>query len=157
MHDIPLLFGLGDTVVTNGSRVTLLGHARFSYGRGFWDEFWGHDQSGDSCWLSVDEGDIVLQHPTSSLDSIQDYNALTIGKRLFFNDDTYTITELDIGECVALRGSFEELLQIGETYRFFNAQSERNNLLSGEFWDGGQSLFVGQWSDPFAIQIEKAA
>lgn len=41
MHDVPQLFDVGDTIRCDTTRITVHGHARFSYGRGFWEEFWG--------------------------------------------------------------------------------------------------------------------
>ncbi|WP_156916803.1 hypothetical protein [Leisingera aquimarina] len=46
MHATPMLFGLGGTTRLGGRSLQILGHARFAYGRGFWDEFWALDTSG---------------------------------------------------------------------------------------------------------------
>ena len=40
MQDAPSLFHLGQDMIVEGRRITPIGHARFSYGRGWWDEFW---------------------------------------------------------------------------------------------------------------------
>jgi len=38
-----------------------LGKICYSYGRGFWEEWWVKDTQNNEYWLSVDEGDLVLQ------------------------------------------------------------------------------------------------
>ena len=47
MAEVPLLFDIGDTVICGKTKVELHGHARFSYGRGWWDEYWGTDTRGE--------------------------------------------------------------------------------------------------------------
>jgi len=41
-----------------------LGKIRYSYGRGFWEEWWIKDTQNNEYWLSIDEGDLVLQQKT---------------------------------------------------------------------------------------------
>ena len=63
MHDFPMLFGLHDTVTADGKNFLITGHARYDYGRGTWDEMYGEDGSGKGAWISIDEGDVVIQYP----------------------------------------------------------------------------------------------
>lgn len=155
MAEVPMLFDIGDTVTAGETRVTLHGHARFSYGRGFWEEFWGTDAKGESMWVSVDEGDIVVQRPVPERNFPRAQGEMRPGRGLISQGRNFTVVELDEAECVALRGSFDEELSVGETYRFVNAQSGDGMLLSGEFWDGGQLWFMGFWFDPFEIEVRK--
>ena len=155
MHDSPMLFGLGDSVRLGRTMATLHGHARFSYGRGWWDEFWITNGSGRGGWLSVDEGDIVLQFPLDRSRIPTRIGRARIGQMIRMDGQAWTVTELNDAECVALRGSFGEALTVGETYRFLNADGEDGSLLSAELWDGGEAWFLGDWFDPFAIRITR--
>lgn len=157
MHDAPLLFGLGDTVTFGTLGITMYGHARFSYGRGFWDEFWGATDTGEPRWVSVDEGDIVIQRALPEAQSPKIEQHLETGSEFLWNRDIHTVVEVGTGECVAVRGSFDEELRVGETYRYINATSDIDTFLSGEFWPGGQRWFEGRWFDPYDIKIERAA
>ena len=156
MHAAPTLIGLGDSVTLGRSTVEIHGHARFSYGRGFWDEFWGVTGSGASRWVSVDEGDVVYQRPLEPEDWPRHNGHFRTDGHLIAVGDEFDILELDSAECVAVAGSFDEALMVGETYRFVNAQSPRGRLLSGEIWQGGESWFLGDWFDPFEITVRKA-
>ncbi|WGW04653.1 DUF4178 domain-containing protein [Tropicibacter oceani] len=154
MHDGPKLFDLGDTVGLGDATVQILGHARFSYGRGWWDEFWGLDESQRSVWVSVDEGDIVLQYPVKAEFWPPVAPAAPLGSTFQHRDETWRVIERDKAECIALKGSFGEQLAVGERYSFVNAQSDSGALMSGEFWEGGRSWFLGFWFDPFDVRIE---
>lgn len=156
MHDVPMLIGLGDQVTLGRTVVEIHGHARFSYGRGFWEEFWGLNASGASRWVSVDEGDVVMQRPLDRSDWPQHDGHFRTDRHLSARGMKFDVIEVDSAECVAVSGSFDEALLVGETYRFVNAQSPRGQLLSGEIWDGGESWFLGEWYDPFEITVRKA-
>ncbi|MFZ7091079.1 DUF4178 domain-containing protein [Primorskyibacter sp. 2E233] len=154
MHDGPKLFDLGDTVRLGEATVQIMGHARFSYGRGWWDEFWGLDEEQRSVWVSVDEGDIILQYPMKESFWPPLQSGSPVGTAFKHRDETWRVVEHDKAECIALRGSFGEQLAVGETYRFINAQSESGALMSGEFWEDGRAWFLGFWHDPFEIKVE---
>ncbi len=153
MHDGPALFGVGDAVRLGKALIQITGHARFSYGRGWWDEYWGFDEDQRGCWVSVDEGDVVLQYPITKDFWPRVARTARVGTPFRYRDDDWQVTEADAAECVALRGSFGEQLEVGETYTFLNASGPGGELLSGEFWEGGQSWYVGYWFDPFDVVV----
>lgn len=154
MHDGPMLFGLGDHVRFSKTHVDILGHARFSYGRGWWDEFWGMDGRGNSLWISVDEGDIVIQRPLDPKDAPRIARNAPLGSTAEFQGLALRLSERDRATCVAVRGSFYEVLYIGDSYDFVNLQGPDGLLVSGEFWEGGESWFTGEWSDPFEVAVD---
>lgn len=154
MHDVPQLFDVGDTIMCDTTQVTIHGHARFSYGRGFWEEFWGLDFHHQSVWVSVDEGDVIVQRPAPRRSWPTVTRAMIVGRDFSYDGTNYTVIEEDNAECVALRGSFDEVLQVGARYRFINAQSGANDVLSGEICNEDQRWFIGRWIDPFLVVNE---
>lgn len=157
MHDTVSLFDIGDTVKAGGQIITLRGKARFSYGRGFWDEFWGLDERNESVWVSLDEGDVAIQRELDNASVSHAVRQATIGDAIIVNDDEYIITEIEQAECVALRGVFDHALKVGETYGFFNASGLGSAILSYEYWDGGTQLYLGNWFNPFDVVVEPAS
>lgn len=153
MHEAPLLFGIGDQVVLGRTSTMIIGHARYSYGRGFWDEFCGVDGAGGSCWISVDEGDVVWQRRVSGEREPRFAPPFKPGETLDFDSATFTVTEIETAECVALRGQFDAVLRVGEKHDFVNASAGDDELLSGEFWAGNAQWFHGYWYDPFDVRV----
>ncbi|GGE32807.1 hypothetical protein GCM10011360_20830 [Primorskyibacter flagellatus] len=155
MHDAPLLFGIGDRVACAPGTFDILGHARFSYGRGWWDEFWALDTKGQSAWLSIDEGDVAVQRSIRGSGGPKAGDTMRPGDAFTHHGTNYRVTEIDRATCIALRGEFDEALSVGETYTFLNALSGNGKLLSGEFQDGPTLWFEGHWIDPFEIVVER--
>ena len=153
MHDAPLLFGLGDRIHLAGSWREAVGHARFSYGPGWWDEFWVEDASGDGRWVSIDEGDIVSQKPLYP--PPRQAIPRRVGAVVSFGEG-YRVSEIGQGRCIALRGRFPEVLAVGDTHDYINCMSWEGELLSGETHAGETEWFLGQWLDPFELEIERA-
>lgn len=153
MHDVPLLFGLGDDIRLGRNRYHIVGHARFSYGRGTWDEFCALDQGGAPIWISVDEGDIVVQEeiPRAKWPRYDGY--LKLGQSFDYAGDSFSVVETAGAECIALRGSFDEPLRVGETYAYFNLQGADGQLLSAEVVGDQQAWYLGRWFDPFEVEV----
>ncbi|PWK57987.1 DUF4178 domain-containing protein [Roseicyclus mahoneyensis] len=156
MHETPMLIGIGDTVEAIGSRWTVLGHVRYDYGRGFWDEMWAETPDGAGAWLSIDEGDVVIQRslaPAAVRAGLA--GELRLGVQVRIEGEVYTVTEMDEATATAFRGELPERIELGERHRFVNASGGDGTLLSGEVWDGGETWFVGEWLDPFEIKVER--
>jgi hypothetical protein len=151
LHELPLLIGLGDSFRIGRREFRTLGHARFSYGRGTWDEFWAMDGRGEGAWISVDEGDVVIQSEVRP-GELPGGRLPGLGGNVTWEERSFTVTEVETATCEALRGAFPELLTVGESYRFLNCTGDGGELLSVEDWPGGQSWFLGEWVDPFDIE-----
>ncbi|MWB76682.1 DUF4178 domain-containing protein [Pseudooceanicola sp. 216_PA32_1] len=155
MHEAPLLFGIGDTVHIWDMTFDIVGHARFAYGRGWWDEFQAFDGEGRLFWLSIDEGDVAVQRPVPPDRAPRFDGPPALGAGFRLGDQRYTVNETDRAECVAIRGGIDEDMDIGETHDFVNCTGSGGDLLSGEFWSTGRAWFIGDWADPFEITVER--
>jgi len=156
MHDTPMLFGIGDTIHAEERAYSVLGHVRYDYGRGFWDEMWAEDPQGCGAWISIDEGDVVIQRalPDEAVRAGL-MGELRLGAQVRVENRIYTVTEMDAATAVAFRGELPERIELGDTHRFVNASGAAGALLSGEVWDGGESWFLGSWLDPFDLTVER--
>lgn len=170
----PQLFEVGQTIKLGGLTISLMGRAQFSYGKGYWDEYWAeiYGSSGQPCFLSVDEGDLALQRRIPRDESLPmaevgrggrskliepNLKKLKIGHPLVFNQQTYYLQEFERAQCIALEGAWPEDLAIGEVYTYLNAADGQGGILSAEIWGnpGREELawFIGEWHSPFDIEI----
>ena len=157
MHDAPMLFDVGSTVRAGFVMFDVLGHARFDYGPGWWDEFFAVTRDGDHVWVSVDEGDVILQQPVPDYGCPPITSPPRLGDVVMFKGQAFRVTETDAAKCIAVRGTFPEVLTIDTAYRYVNCQSGDGHTLSGEFSTGAPDWYLGQWLDPFEIDVERPA
>lgn len=155
MHDGPMLFGLGDQIDLEGDTFDVLGHARFDYGPGWWDEFYVIDGNGAGAWVSVDEGEVILQRDTSDQIKGTPKKPPFLGEVFEVNGYEYRVTEQDRATCIALRGEFPDTLTVGETYQFINASNQYSDFLSGEFSADTIKWYIGRWIDPFDVTVKR--
>ncbi|MEP4247032.1 DUF4178 domain-containing protein [Tateyamaria sp.] len=154
MHDVPLLFQVGQTVKAGARTYEIIGHARFSYGAGWWDEFFAVTADDEEVWISVDEGDVVVQRhlPPGAAPNIS--KPPKLGAYVTTRSANYRVTEKETATCIALRGAFAEVLEIGTTYEYINCQGDNYELLSGEFSTGVPDWYTGVWLDQYNLKIE---
>lgn len=148
MVEAPSLLKLGEEVQIGSARFIPVGHIRFDYGAGWWDEFYCLDLSGLSpVWISADEGDYAFERllPRS------DWPVIT-GRRVQFSGTDYMLAEQDEATCIAFRGQLPEVIALGEMHHYRNFTGPDGLALSQEVWDGGEAWFAGDWLDPWAIK-----
>ena len=150
MQDTPSLITLGRHVQAGRARLLPVGHARFSYGRGWWDEYWCLNDHGDGRWLSADEGDYAVERDLDPPEWPKGFKP-SLGKVTEINGDTYTVTEAETASCLAVRGEFPEELEIGEAHLYFDLSGPDGKLATYEKWDGGEGWSVGKWIDPWDV------
>ncbi|MCW1933754.1 DUF4178 domain-containing protein [Pararhodobacter zhoushanensis] len=152
MHEAPQLISLGTRVVIHGTAYLPIGHARFSYGRGEWDEYWVETDQGGPAWISVDEGDVAIQRAVEPSLAPTLTDMPFMGTTIGIGQTDYTVSEIETARCIALRGLFGEVLALNQTYRFVNCTGPRGTLLSGEVSADGWAWFLGRWVDPFRVR-----
>lgn len=152
MHEVPLLFKIGQTVRAGADSFDVMGHARFDYGTGWWDEFFAIAPDGEEVWISVDEGDVIVQRPLPERFTPDITTVPQLGTIFDVRGTRYRVTEKDIATCIAVRGSFPEVLTLGTSYSYVNCQGEGGSILSGEFSTGAPDWYTGTWLDPYALQ-----
>ncbi|MEZ5479330.1 MAG: hypothetical protein R3E95_18155 [Thiolinea sp.] len=58
----PSLIGLKTPFSYRNQDYLPVGHIRYQYAYGYWDEWWVLDGQGQGMWMSVDEGDFAFEH-----------------------------------------------------------------------------------------------
>lgn len=151
MLDVPSLIQLGRTISIDRRQLVPVGQARFSYGRGHWDEFWCLDGAGEGLWLSADEGDYALEHDLPRKDW-PDSRRMSLGTAIEMLGETFTVTEVETATCLAVRGEFPEELDVGESHLYYDLSAPDGAMATFERWDGGEAWSVGKWIDPWEVR-----
>lgn len=151
MNDAASLIYIGQEVLVSGLALMPVGHARFSYGRGWWDEFWCLDGQGDGMWLSADEGDYALERNLPR-DQWPSRGAYSLGSTVTVHGTGYMLTEKQMATCEAVRGEFPEMLSVGETHAYHDFSAAGGLILTYEMWEpDGRTWTIGTWIDPWDV------
>lgn len=160
MAEEPSLFVLGREITYRRESFLPVGQARFSYGKGWWDEFWAVNGAGDGVWVSVDEGEIAVERPydiSGASGASLSPARLKLGATVSLDGETFTVTEADTTTCMALRGEFPEALRVGQKHDYWHLSGPRGRLVTLEYSDGEFAATEGAWVDPYLIRSENAA
>ena len=150
MQEVPGLFQLGKPARVEDHQIVPLGHARFSYGRGWWDEYWCETEN-TTVWISVDEGDVAIETPLPADDIPHGFQA-RLGATVTIASTPYVVTEAENAECIAVRGELPEMLSIGETHLYFDLSGPTGQIVTLEQWEDQSAWFSGHWVDPWQIE-----
>lgn len=148
----PSIFALGVPFTHANTTYVPHGRIRFDYGRGYWDEWWVHSNEGEGLWISVDEGDIAVEHPLALNGPAPDFDALAVGSTITVGDQKLTVTEKNSAECIGFEGELPEVISVGERHNYVHLSGPRGLILTVEFFDGEALVFKGLWIDPFEVR-----
>ncbi len=126
-----------------------IGKIRYSYGRGFWEEWFLLNDKHEEYWLSIDEGDFVLERPTKFSLPFKKIENLKIGKRY----GEYTVTEIGTGICVGFDGELPEDIELGKEHNYIHLSKGYGHLLTLEISNNKIKSFEGEWIDPLTIEV----
>jgi DNA-directed RNA polymerase subunit RPC12/RpoP len=125
-----------------------LGKIRYSYGRGFWEEWWVKDTQNNEYWLSVDEGDLVFQQKVEVTYPDDLFARLRIG---LVTSDDWVVTELGEAKCEGFAGSLPKNIVVGSTYAYAHLSGKDAKLRTLELVEDKLEAYEGKWISPFDI------
>jgi hypothetical protein len=144
----PSLIKIAEPIVIDKKSYMPLGKIRYSYGRGFWEEWFLKGDDSREYWLSIDEGDFALEKPMNIPLPFKTPNRLKVGKKY----GKYIVTEIGVGECVGFEGELPKVINIGDTHKYIHLSKGGADLVTVEYRDNQMSTYVGEWIDPFSIK-----
>jgi hypothetical protein len=145
----PSLIELHKTFKLQGKIFTPLGKIRYSYGRGFWEEWFLKDERNQEFWLSIDEGDFVLQKKIKLTLPFQSASAFKVGRKY----GKYLVTEKGEGTCVGFEGELPENIHLNEKHQYIHLSLGQGSLVTAEFTKDLTETFKGKWIDPLDIEV----
>jgi len=129
-----------------------LGKIRYSYGRGFWEEWFLKDEKNKEFWLSIDEGDFVLEEKMQLSLPFKSSQKFTVGTTY----GKYLVTEKGQGRCVGFEGELPKEIHFGELHHYVHLSQGEGNLLTLEFTNNSTETFQGKWIDPLEIRVRQS-
>jgi hypothetical protein len=143
----------GATGTIADNRFTVLGRVRYSFGQGFWDEWYLELEDASHAWVTEDDHDLALE--TRFEGTAPPMDDLTPGDRIELGGVTYQVDEIGEARCVGLEGQLPKAIESDEVYRYADLSSMDGTLtMAVEYDDTPPSVFVGRWLEPDEIQLD---
>ncbi|MFP4476292.1 MAG: DUF4178 domain-containing protein [Desulfatibacillaceae bacterium] len=135
-------------------RFVVLGRARYSFGQGFWDEWFLEFDNAELGWLTEDNHEFAWQMKTPP-DHVPPYGDMTTGAVVHVNDREYIITEVGEAECTGIEGELPKAVLPGEKYPYADGSTaDGRHTLGIEYDDDPPTVFTGRWLKPVALELD---
>ncbi len=131
-----------------------VGTLRYGYGRGFWEEWWCLESDGEGHWISVDEGDFVMEQKQSIEADLPPADALEPGMKIDLMNASWTVTELGTAQLQGMEGELPDIVKPDRNFRYAHMERPGSKLVTLEYNDpaGRPEIYLGEWMDPFDIK-----
>ena len=144
----------GATGKLKNRRFLVTGRVRYSFGKGFWDEWFLEFGDGTIGWLTEDNHEFALEK-RSTVKHLAPLDQLSPGVRLTIQDIPFVIEEVGQAECLGMEGDLPIAAQSGEKYTFADASSPDGKYSLGlEFDADPPAIYLGQWLKYEDIQMD---
>jgi len=144
----PSLISLNESFSYAHKVYTPRGHVRYKFKRFIWDEWWLSDRNGNGYWLSVDDGDYILEKEIPFDLPIYSFKKIKLNQEI----QSWSVTELGEGECLGYEGELPEFLEIGEKHQYAHLSKTDGEMMTIEFFGKTKKLYSGKWLDAYDIR-----
>ncbi len=127
-----------------------VGFIKYEDERFEWIEWWILNKYGVGLWLSVDDGDYILEKETSYYFPQKRFRDFDLEMVI----DGWRVTELGEGRVAGFEGELPEIVEIGETHQYIHLSKRGGEIATIEFANNQRWFYIGRWLEPFEIEVE---
>jgi len=123
----------------------VMGRVRYSFGAGFWDEWFLEFSDGKIGWLTEDNHEFALEK-RSTAKHLPLFEKLSPGSRFTVKGITFVVEEIGHAECLGMEGDLPISARSGEQYAYADASSPDGKYCLGlEYDQAPPVVYFGQW------------
>jgi hypothetical protein len=150
-------FYRGATGTIRGQQFQVLGRVRYSFGRGFWDEWYLILDSGKCVWVTEDNHEFAMQEIHQSGNQFGHFSNYVVGEDVKINGEGFRIQEIDTAVCLGIEGALPKEILPQEKYPYIDGSSFDGTKTFGLEYDGAEknsppTLYIGNWIKPDDIK-----
>ena len=138
-------------------RFQVLGRVRYSFGKGFWDEWYVMLENGEGYWITEDDYSFSFQVLYRGSIEALPYDQYSVGDNIELGERSYQVKEVGNAECLGIEGEVPKGILPYEQYPYVDAVSYDGTHVLGLEYDNDQdppTAFVGRWLVPSDIRLE---
>lgn len=127
-------------------RCVVLGRVRYSFGRGFWDEWYLERAGNTMIWLTEDNHELCWQSRIELEGGALPFEMYAPGVTIQARDMKFVVREVGNAECIGIEGELPKHVTAGESYPYVDAGSLDGRYVLGiEYDDDKPAVFFGRW------------
>lgn len=135
-------------------RFNVLGRIRYSFGQGFWDEWFLEFEDGSTGWLTEDNHEFALEEEELKV-NVPPFEKLRPGAKLHLKGKQFYIEEIGLAECLGVEGELPFPVLTGEKYHFADGSTPDGNYTIGiEYDKTPPTVFTGRWLKHASLQLD---
>jgi hypothetical protein len=135
-------------------RFHVLGRVRYSFGHGFWDEWYIETETGQTGWLTEDNHEFAFQVEEPGV-TVPAFASLRPGAGVQVKDKLYTIQEKGLAECLGIEGDLPKAVLPGEKYPFADGSTPDGRYTLGiEYYREPPAVYTGRWLKHAALEMD---
>jgi len=142
-----------------GQRFQVLGRVRYSFGRGFWDEWYLMLDTGETAWVTEDNHELAFQARIEAGTQFGHYSNYNVGDDIEIDGETFRVQEVGHAVCLGIEGALPKSILPEEQYPYVDGTSLDGKKTFGLEYDGPSegmppSIFVGSWVHPESLALD---
>lgn len=136
-------------------RFVVLGRVRYSFGHGFWDEWFVELEDGAKGWLTEDDHELALEFPAEKA-QLPGFASFAPGQSFQYAQSAFMVEEVGHAECLGFEGTLPIVVQTGERYPYVDASSpDGQQTLGIEFDEQVPTVFRGRWLAHAELRLDE--
>ncbi|MFW5857106.1 MAG: DUF4178 domain-containing protein [Planctomycetota bacterium] len=147
----PLYVGATGTLQNRGFGV--VGHVRYRYSDGFWDEWYLRFEDNEGAWIGEDEMEFSLEEPIADPGAVPPFDAIEPGQPLQVGGVEVYVDEKEVATLEGAEGSLPFPMEADRTFRYFDA-SQGDDTVTVEYTEDGVEAFRGVWIDLDELELD---
>jgi hypothetical protein len=138
-----------------GARFRVLGRARYSFGRGFWDEWFIEQDGAGNAWVTEDNHELAVQRPAEKA-TVPAFAELRPGAEIVVQGTKYYVHELGQAACIGVEGDLPRVISADDTFDYADASSMNGKYALGIEFKQAVRVFTGRWVGHDSLVLDDA-
>ena len=149
----------GATGSIQNIRFEVLGRVRYSFGRGFWDEWYLMFENGEHLWITEDNHEFCRQNQIDNNEYLEAFENYELRQEITLDGTSFVIQEMGEAICLGIEGQLPKNILPNECYPFIDGSCLEGKRTFGLEYDGAQkdtlpSVFVGTWFEAEDLVVD---
>lgn len=119
-------FDVGQEGTVKDRSYRVLGHIRYNWGRGFWDEYCVKLEGEEMAWIADDAGELTISRKVDPGETPPSYEEVQVGGKMSVGDYSFVVSEKGEAEVEGFEGELPFVAKAGDGIQYVDGSHEGN-------------------------------